>query len=80
MNVMLPPLPKTRIENILERIMIKRAFLTLSLLVFGMSCIAAEDAPKTYVAGTDYDVITPPVRAVDPVSYTHLTLPTKRIV
>jgi thiol:disulfide interchange protein DsbA len=66
MNVMLPPLPKTRIENILERIMIKRAFLTLSLLVFGMSCIAAEDAPKTYVAGTDYDVITPPVRAVDP--------------
>jgi thiol:disulfide interchange protein DsbA len=46
--------------------MIKRALLTLSLLVFGMSCIAAEDAPKTYVAGTDYDLISPPVRTVDP--------------
>ena len=46
--------------------MIKRALLTLSLLIFGMACIAAEDAPKTYVAGTDYDLISPPVRAVDP--------------
>ncbi len=46
--------------------MIKQLLLTLSLLVFGMSCVAAEDAAKTYVAGTDYDLITPPVRAVDP--------------
>jgi protein dithiol oxidoreductase (disulfide-forming) len=46
--------------------MIKHLFLTLSLLVFGLSCAAAEDAVKTYVAGTDYDLITPPVRAVDP--------------
>ena len=46
--------------------MIKQALLTLSLLVFGMSCMAAEGAAKTYVEGTDYDLISPPVRAVDP--------------
>ncbi len=46
--------------------MIKQLLLTLSLLVFGLSCAVAEDAAKTYVAGTDYDLITPPVRAVDP--------------
>ncbi len=46
--------------------MIKQWLLTLSLLAFGMSCVAAQDSAKTYVAGTDYDLITPPVRAVDP--------------
>ena len=46
--------------------MIKRALLTLSLLVFGVSCVAGEDAAKTYEAGQQYDLITPPVRAVDP--------------
>jgi protein dithiol oxidoreductase (disulfide-forming) len=51
---------------IVERIMFKQLALTLSLLVFGLPCIAADDAVKKYVAGTDYDLITPPVRAVDP--------------
>ena len=46
--------------------MIKQLLLAFSLLVFGVSAIAAEDAAKSYVAGTDYDLITPPVRAVDP--------------
>ena len=46
--------------------MFKQLALTLSLLVFGLPCIAADDAVKTYVAGTDYDLITPPVRALDP--------------
>ncbi len=46
--------------------MIKQLFLSLSLLVFGLVCVAADDAVKTYVEGTDYDLITPPVRAVDP--------------
>ena len=46
--------------------MFKQLLLTLSLLVFGLPCIAANDAAKSYVAGTDYDLITPPVRAVDP--------------
>jgi thiol:disulfide interchange protein DsbA len=46
--------------------MFKQLLLTLSLLVFGLPCIAADDAAKSYVAGTDYDLITPPVRAVDP--------------
>ena len=46
--------------------MFKQVLLTLSLLVFGLPCVAADDAVKTYVAGTDYDLITPPVRAVDP--------------
>lgn len=45
--------------------MIKQLLLTLSLLVFGVACVAGEDAAKTFVAGTHYDVITPPVRAVD---------------
>jgi thiol:disulfide interchange protein DsbA len=49
-----------------ERIMFKQVLLTLSLLAFGLPCVAADDAVKTYVAGTDYDLITPPVRAVDP--------------
>jgi thiol:disulfide interchange protein DsbA len=46
--------------------MIKQLLLTVSLLVFGLPSVAAELAVKTYVAGTDYDLITPPVRAVDP--------------
>ena len=46
--------------------MIKQLLLTVSLLVFGLPSVAAELAVKTYVAGTDYDLITPPVPAVDP--------------
>jgi thiol:disulfide interchange protein DsbA len=56
--------------------MIKKVLLALSLLAFGLTGVAAEDdaktkaasadAPKAYVAGTDYDVINPPVRSVDP--------------
>jgi thiol:disulfide interchange protein DsbA len=46
--------------------MIKQLLLTLSLMAFGLSCSAGEEAAKTYVAGTDYDLITPPVRAVNP--------------
>lgn len=51
--------------------MIKKLLLTLSLLAFSLTCAAAEEAakaetPKEYVAGTDYDVINPPVRSVDP--------------
>jgi thiol:disulfide interchange protein DsbA len=46
--------------------MLKQVLLTASLLMFGLACSAAEDAPKTYVAGTDYDLISPPVRAGDP--------------
>ncbi|MEZ5570659.1 MAG: thiol:disulfide interchange protein DsbA/DsbL [Halioglobus sp.] len=45
--------------------MIKQVLLTLSLIAFGMSCAAGEEAATTYEAGTDYDVITPPVRAID---------------
>ncbi len=51
--------------------MIKKVLLALSLLAFGLNVMAAgeaakSEAPKEYVAGTDYDVINPPVRAVDP--------------
>ncbi|MEZ5502799.1 MAG: thiol:disulfide interchange protein DsbA/DsbL [Halioglobus sp.] len=46
--------------------MIKKLLLTFSLLVFGLSCAAAEDTAKTYVVGTDYDVITPPIRTLEP--------------
>ena len=49
-----------------EKIMIKQLMLGLWLLVFGLHFAMAEDAAKTYVAGTDYDLITPPVRTVDP--------------
>jgi thiol:disulfide interchange protein DsbA len=45
--------------------MIKRVLLTASLLLFGLSCVADEDAATTYVAGTDYELIVPPVRSVD---------------
>ena len=46
--------------------MIKRLLLTLSLLAFGLSCSAAEDAANNFEAGTHYDLINPPVRAVNP--------------
>lgn len=46
--------------------MLKQVLLTASLLIFGLACFAAEDTAKKYVAGTDYDLISPPVRAVDP--------------
>jgi thiol:disulfide interchange protein DsbA len=47
--------------------MIKKLFLTLSLLAFGMSCAADENAGgKAYIEGTHYDLINPPVRAVSP--------------
>lgn len=46
--------------------MIKQIMLTVSLLVFGICGAVADNAAKTYVAGTDYDLISPPVRAVDP--------------
>ena len=47
--------------------MIKQLFLTLSLMAFGLSCAAEEAAiDASYTAGTDYDVINPPVRAVSP--------------
>jgi protein dithiol oxidoreductase (disulfide-forming) len=45
--------------------MIKQLILTLSLVVFGISCAVGEDAQNTYVAGTDYDLINPPVRAIN---------------
>jgi len=46
--------------------MIKRLFLSLSLAVFALSCAAADDTAKTYVVGTDYDLISPPVRTLNP--------------
>jgi thiol:disulfide interchange protein DsbA len=46
--------------------MIKQLLLTLTLLAIGLSCSAAEDAASNFVAGTHYDLINPPVRAVDP--------------
>ncbi|MDG2273539.1 MAG: thiol:disulfide interchange protein DsbA/DsbL [Halioglobus sp.] len=45
--------------------MIKHVLLSLSLLAFGSIHAVAEDATGTYVAGVDYDLITPPVRVVD---------------
>ena len=45
--------------------MIKKLLLTLSMLVIALSCSAEQGASgKTFVAGTHYDVIEPPVRAV----------------
>ncbi len=47
--------------------MIKRLLLTLPLLVFSLSCAAAEEpAPAQFVAGKHYDVITPAVRTSNP--------------
>ena len=45
--------------------MIKKLLLALGLLAFGLSCTAEEGtAGKTFVEGTHYDLISPPVRAV----------------
>jgi thiol:disulfide interchange protein DsbA len=49
----------------MERIMFKQALLALSLLVFGITGAVGEEAAKTYKAGEDYDLITPPIRAMD---------------
>jgi thiol:disulfide interchange protein DsbA len=45
--------------------MIKHVLLSLSLLAVGMSYAVAEEVTGTYVAGVDYDLISPPVRDVD---------------
>jgi thiol:disulfide interchange protein DsbA len=46
--------------------MIKRLLLALPLLIFGLSCSAAEDVAQNFVAGTHYDIISPPVRSTSP--------------
>jgi thiol:disulfide interchange protein DsbA len=50
----------------MERIMIKRLLLSLSLLVITPILAVAEDAAQSYVEGTHYDLITPAVRTADP--------------
>jgi thiol:disulfide interchange protein DsbA len=50
----------------MERIMIKRLLLSLSLLVVTPLVVVAEDAAQNYVEGTNYDLITPAVRTADP--------------
>jgi len=50
----------------MERIMIKRLLLSLSLLAFAPMFTVAEDAAQDYVEGTNYDLITPAVRTADP--------------
>ncbi|MDG1944440.1 MAG: thiol:disulfide interchange protein DsbA/DsbL [Halioglobus sp.] len=45
--------------------MIKRLLLSVSLMLFGLSCAAAEDGTNTYEAGTHYALISPPVRTLD---------------
>ena len=45
--------------------MIKNVLLSLSLLAVGLSYAVAEEVTGTYVAGVDYDLISPPVRGVD---------------
>jgi protein dithiol oxidoreductase (disulfide-forming) len=52
-------------ELFVESFMIKRVLLTASLLLFGLTSVAQE-AETTYVAGTDYDLISPPVRTLSP--------------
>jgi thiol:disulfide interchange protein DsbA len=49
-----------------ESIMIKQVLLTVSLLIFGASGAVAQNAAKTFVAGTDYDVISPTVTTAVP--------------
>ena len=46
--------------------MIKSLLLSLSLLMFAPLAAMAEDAEKSYVEGTDYDLITPAVRTANP--------------
>ena len=45
--------------------MIKQVLLMLSLLTLGLASATADDA-ETFVAGTHYDVINPPIRVVEP--------------
>jgi thiol:disulfide interchange protein DsbA len=46
--------------------MIRRLIISLSLLVFSLSCAAEQESAQTYAAGTHYDVITPALRATHP--------------
>ena len=50
----------------MEKIMIKRLLLSLSLLVVTPLIAVAEEAAQSYVEGTHYDLITPAVRTTDP--------------
>ena len=50
----------------MERIMIKRLLLSLSLLVFTPLSAFAEDTAQAYVEGTHYELITPAVRTAEP--------------
>ena len=45
--------------------MIKQVLLMLSLLTLGLASATADDA-ETYIAGTHYDLINPPIRVVEP--------------
>jgi thiol:disulfide interchange protein DsbA len=53
-------------RTFMERIMIKRLLLSLSLLVVTPLIAVAEEAAQNYVEGTNYDLITPAVRTADP--------------
>jgi thiol:disulfide interchange protein DsbA len=53
-------------RTFMERIMIKRLLLSLSLLVVTPLIAVAEDVAQSYVEGTHYDLITPAVRTADP--------------
>jgi len=53
-------------NEIVESSMIKQVLLTVSLLVFGIAGAVGQNAAKTYVIGTDYDLISPAVRTADP--------------
>ena len=46
--------------------MLKRLLLTLPIVLFSLSCSAAEEAAPTFVAGKDYDLISPPIRTSNP--------------
>ena len=52
--------------TIMEEVLLKNLLLSLSLLVFAPLMATAQDAVETYVAGEDYDLITPPVRTANP--------------
>jgi thiol:disulfide interchange protein DsbA len=52
-------------NQFMERIMIKRLLLPLSLLVLSLSCSAADDPSQNYVEGTHYQLITPAVRTAN---------------
>lgn len=59
------PLSHQATNFFVESFMIKRVILTASLLLFGLGSVAQE-TETTYVAGTDYDLISPPVRTLSP--------------